>query len=265
MVFCGRDAFDLAQDADFDRLFSAVSPTAVINAAAYTAVDRAESDAAAAFALNRDAPARIARACANRGLPLVHFSTDFVFDGTKAEPYREDDLRNPLNVYGRSKAEGEDAVAAAGGIHAVLRTSWVYSSVGSNFVRTMLRLAAEKQEVRVVDDQIGRPTSARDCADAALLAVRQMLRGESLGLVHVAGEGEASWAELAEEIFRHEARAGRGRPVLKPISTAEYGSVAARPANSRLNTGRAAEILGWQAPSWRYSLAACLAEIERGS
>lgn len=262
VVFRGRREFDLTYGAGLARLLDQTGPACVINAAAYTAVEQAEDDVDTAFALNRDAAEDLAKACAARGLPLVHFSTDYVFDGTKSEPYVEDDARHPLNVYGRSKAEGEDVIIASDCVHAILRTSWVYAATGSNFVRTMLRLAAERDEVSVVDDQIGRPTWARDCAQAALLAAVRMSDGQSLGVLHLAGAGDASWADLAQAVFDSEAAQGRRVPRLIRVVAADFPSRVKRPMNSRLNTDRIAAVLGWQARPWRDSLKACLAQLE---
>ena len=236
----------------------------MINAAAYTAVDRAESEVEAAFRLNRDVPAEAARACAALGVPFVHFSTDYVFDGSKPEPYVESDPVSPASVYGRSKAEGEEAVRAAGGAGAIVRTSWVYSAFGSNFVKTMLRLGREREEVGVVADQLGRPTWAEDCARGALLLAQALLAGraEAAGVFHLAGEGDATWADFAEAIFEERPAADRGPTRVRRITTADYPTPARRPANSRLNTDKLQRTLGWRPGPWRAGLRACLAEME---
>jgi dTDP-4-dehydrorhamnose reductase len=266
LVFAGRERLDLAA-ADPGPLIQELHPAAVINAAAYTAVDKAESEPDAAFRLNRDVPAALARACAAAKAPLVHFSTDYVFDGTKPAPYVETAAVNPTGVYGASKAEGEAAVMAAGGPAIVLRTSWVYSAFGANFVKTMLRLAATREELGVVADQLGRPTWAEDCARGALRSVQALLDGEVTGaeLFHLAGEGDATWADFAEAIF--EASAARGGPSARvnPITTADYPTPARRPANSRLDCGKMVRTLGLQPRPWRESLAACFAELETQS
>ena len=262
--FAGRERLDLASGADPRPLLDQVSPAAVINAAAYTAVDKAESEPAAAFALNADAPAALARACAAAGVPFVHFSTDYVFDGAKAEPYVETDPVNPTGVYGASKAAGEAEVLAAGGAAIVLRTSWVYSALGANFIKTMLRLAATREEIGVVADQIGRPTWAEDCALSALRAARAMLDGEVAGpeLFHLAGEGDASWADFAEAIFEQSAARGGPAARVRPITTADYPTPARRPANSRLDCTKIIQTLDFRPRPWRQSLSACFEELE---
>ncbi|CAN5393182.1 dTDP-4-dehydrorhamnose reductase [soil metagenome] len=263
MVFVGRETLDLTEHATIDQLITAAAPSAVINAAAYTAVDRAESDSEAAYALNRDAPAAMAKACMARGLPFVHFSTDYVFDGTLDRPYVETDPIGPTGVYGASKLAGEQAVSAAGGAAITLRTSWVYSLHGANFVKTMLRLAADREELVVVGDQLGRPTWARDCAEAALLAVDSLSATPTLaGLYHLSGAEDATWADLATAVFDNSARLGGPTARVRPITTAEYPTPAKRPANSRLNCGKFESALNWRCRPWRNSLTACMTEME---
>ena len=261
--FAGREDFDLSREDDPLPLLRDRAPVAVINAAAYTAVDRAESEPEAAFRLNRDAPGGIARACAVLDIPLVHFSTDYVFDGSKPDPYVEDDPPNPMSVYGRSKAEGEAAVLASGARASVVRTAWVYSAFGSNFVKTMLRLGRAQPEIRVVADQIGRPTWAEDCALGALRLVQALLDREarSLGVFHLTGAGDATWADFAEAIFEESARRGGPRPAVNRITTAEYPTAARRPPNSRLDCSKIMETVGWSARDWRGSLKACFDEL----
>lgn len=262
---CGRLELDLA-DADLDAALPALlaewRPDAVVNASGYTAVDKAEVEYDAALHLNRDAPAAMARACAAAGTPFVHVSTDYVFDG-RFGPYREGDPVAPAGAYGRSKAEGEAAVRAAGGRAVTLRTSWVYAAHGANFVRTMLRLASTRDEVAVVADQRGRPTWARELAQGCLLAADALGRGElaDTPVLHVSGGGEASWADFAAAVF--ELSAARGGPLarVRPITTAEYPTPAPRPADSRLEGRLAAERLGFRPRPWRDSLAACLDEM----
>ena len=263
LEFSGPDRLDL-MSADPGVLVREVRPAAVINAAAYTAVDKAESQPEAAFRLNRDVPAELARACAKAGIPLVHYSTDYVFDGTKPEPYVETDPVNPTGVYGASKAAGEAEVMAAGGAAIILRTSWVYSAVGANFVKTMLRLARDRDEIGVVADQVGRPTWAEDCARGALRAVQAMLGGEVKGpeLFHLAGSGDASWADFAEAIFQESAARDGPSARVKPIATADYPTPARRPANSRLDCARITGALGFQPRPWRSGLKACFEELE---
>ncbi len=267
LAFAGRETLDLAGPVDLAGFVRQRAPAAVINAAAYTGVEKAESEPDAAFRLNRDVPAELARACAALQLPLVHFSTDYVFDGEKPTPYVEDDPTGPLGVYGRSKLEGEQAVLAAGGRAIVLRTSWIYSAFGSNFVKTMLRLAESRAELGVVDDQVGRPTWAEDCARGALRAVRALLDREAAadGVFHLAGAGDASWADFAEAVF--DGAAARGLPAarVKRITTADYPTLARRPANSRLDCRKLAATLGLRARPWRDSLLACLRELGTAS
>ena len=264
LEFAGRDRFDLMSEGDPRPLLDAVGPAAVINASGYTAVDKAESEPDAAWRLNRDAPAAFALACAEAGVPFVHFSTDYVFDGTKAGPYVETDPVSPLGVYAASKAAGEAAVLAAGGPSVVIRTSWVYSAFGANFVKTMLRLAATRDEIGVVADQIGRPTWAEDCARGALRAVQALRDGEITGaeLYHLAGEGDASWADLAEAVFAESAARGGPSARVRRITTAEYPTAARRPANSRLDCAKIARALDFPARPWRQSLEACFEELE---
>jgi dTDP-4-dehydrorhamnose reductase len=236
---------------------------AVINAAAYTAVDRAEDEPFAAFRLNGKIPGLLAKACAARGMAFVHISTDYVFDGRKVGAYVETDPLEPLGVYGESKAQGEVAALAAGGDVAVVRTAWVYSAFGSNFVKTMLRLAADRDELSVVADQHGSPTWAQDVAKATLLLSRGLLDGDTRarGVFHAAGDGDASWADFATAIF--EASAARGGPNarVKPITTAQYPTAARRPANSRLSSEHLKSVLGWRPAPWRDSLSICLNEL----
>jgi dTDP-4-dehydrorhamnose reductase len=262
LSFAGQDRCDLYTD-NPAALIAEVRPSAVINAAAYTAVDHAESEPDLAFRLNRDVVGGMARACAEADIPFVHISTDYVFDGRKPEPYVETDLRNPLGVYGASKAAGEDAVDAAGGRWTVLRTAWVFSPFGSNFVRTMLRLAAEREEVSVVADQWGRPTLAADIAAMAVEAIRRRLDGDDglQGVLHLAGADDAVWADVAEAVFEHERRSVGKRPRLKRIATADYPTAAVRPVNSRLNTQKLQTLTGWRPRPWRDAVAACLSEL----
>jgi len=263
VLFAGRETLDLTRLDGIDALIAQVDPRAVINAAAYTAVDRAEREPDAAFALNRDAPAAMAAACAARGLPLVHFSTDYVFDGTLDRPYLETDPTGPTGVYGDSKLAGEQAVTAAGGPATILRTSWVYGVYGVNFVKSMLRLARDRDEISVVSDQIGRPTWSRDCAEAALLALDALSGAPGLtGVYHLSGAGDASWADLAAAAFAESARRGWATAQVRPISTAEYPTPARRPANSRLDCGKIEAALPWRCRPWRESLAMCMNKME---
>lgn len=245
-TFLGHEDFDLAQS-DPAEAIARIDPWAVVNAAGYTAVDRAESEPEAAHRLNRDAPAAMARACAARAIPFVHMSTDYVFDGAKTGEYVESDPVGPLTVYGRSKAEGEVLVTEAGGLSATLRTSWVFSDVGGNFVKTMLRLAGSADEVSVVADQQGRPTWAQDVASASLAAAHRMKdSGLALGILHAAGSDAMNWADFAERIFAVAERNGLPSARVRRITTADYPTPARRPANSRLEIAAIEAALGWR-------------------
>lgn len=267
-----RPEVDLAADADtLARAFATAiadhRPDAVISAAAFTAVDLAESEEQAALAINATAPGLLARAAADHGLPVLHLSTDYVFDGTLDRPYREDDPVNPLSAYGRTKRAGEIAVASANPDHAILRTAWVYSPFGKNFVKTMLRLGETRSEVGVVADQIGCPTSAHAIADA-LIAIAGTLTqrpGEASlrGIFHLTGSPDpsgrpTSWADFATAIFKGAARRGRAPVAVRPITTADYPTPARRPANSRLDGTKLAAVHGLTLPPWPASLEACL-------
>jgi dTDP-4-dehydrorhamnose reductase len=256
VVLRGRPDLDLINPASVDAAVAALKPRAIVNAAAYTAVDKAESEEASAFAVNETGAWLLATAAARAGVPFVHLSTDYVFDGGKTAPYVEDDATAPLGAYGRSKLAGEVAVRAAYPAANILRTAWVYSDGGTNFVRTMLRLAAERPVVRVVDDQIGNPTSALDLADAILTVLEGPRRGGKL--YHVAGRGETSWHGFAKAIFAGWARRDRPVPQLEAITTADYKTAAPRPANSRLDCARIDRELGIRLPDWQTSLEACL-------
>lgn len=248
---------DLTRPAQLDRLWDEFRPAAVINAAAHTAVDRAESEPELAFAINAEAPGRIARRCAGEGIPLIQVSTDYVFDGLKGTPYLEDDPVAPLGVYGRSKAAGEAAVRDGLAQHLIVRTSWLYSSHGANFVKTMMRLAVERDELRVVDDQFGCPTCAADLADALLRLASFIGAGRAVpwGTYHYCGGGVTTWHGLARCVL--ETMASRGRIAsfrLRPITTAEYPTPARRPPYSVLDCRRIEAVFGIRPPAWRPSV-----------
>jgi dTDP-4-dehydrorhamnose reductase len=253
-----RAAVDLSDAAALDRLIAAEPWSAVINAAGYTNVDRAEREEALAFAINAEACGRLGAATGGRGIPLIHLSTDYVFDGRKGAPYVEADAAMPLNVYGRSKLAGERRISAANPRHVILRTAWLFSPFGNNFVRTILRLAREREHLRIVADQLGCPTAARDLAKACLdvaLRCAGAPDGAAYGTYHFAGAEAATWFEFANAII---AQAGGrlGRAVhVEPIATEHYGSPAARPADSRLDCTAIAEVFGLKQPSWRPALA----------
>lgn len=257
----GRDRIDLSAPETMARALDAMAPDAVVNPAAYTAVDAAEGDREAAFRINRDGPAALAVACAELGIPLIHLSTDYVFDGTGTRPYRPDDPVAPLGVYGASKEAGERAIRAVHADHVILRTAWVYAATGKNFVNTMLRLGAERDDLRVVADQRGTPTPAGDIADAlaAILAARRA--GTAIrGTFHYTADGETTWHGLAEAVFERAARHWGRRPVVHPIATADYPTPAARPAYSVLDNAALDTALARPVPrrSWRAALDAVL-------
>ena len=254
----GRDAVDLTDTAAVRAAVDRTEADVIINAAAYTAVDKAESDTDTAEAVNHHAPAAMAKAAATRGIPFLHISTDYVFPGDGAAPWQPDDATGPLGVYGASKLRGEDAVRAVGGPHAILRTSWVFSAHGANFVKTMLRLGKERDSLTVVADQIGGPTPAADIA-TALLTMAQRLHGNSApsGTYHFSGAPDASWADFAAEIF---AQAGLSCAVT-PIPSSAYPTPAKRPLNSRLDCTSLYRDYGIARPDWRLGLAAVLTEL----
>jgi dTDP-4-dehydrorhamnose reductase len=239
-------------------------PDVVINAAAYTAVDKAESEEWLAIQVNGKGAGHVAEAAANIGAPLLHLSTDYVFDGTFDRPYREDDPPNPTGVYGRSKLIGETLAAERCPNSVILRTAWVYSPFGTNFARTMLRLNETKDEVGVVADQLGNPTYALDIADALLAVARRIREDTSPGLrdvFHMTGSGETTWADFAEAIFGYAAACGRRQTRVKRIATADYRTSARRPANSRLDNAKLKRIYNIELPDWRASLADCMARL----
>ncbi len=253
--------------ADFDRpdslpaLLDHLQPAVVVNAAAHTAVDRAEQEPEAAFRANAQAPGVLARWCAAHGVPLVHYSTDYVFDGQGGTPYREDAPTAPLGVYGTSKRDGEDAVRAAGGRHLIFRTAWVYAAHGGNFLRTMLRLGAERDQLRVVADQIGTPTPAGLIADVTAQALRHP--GGLSGTWHLTASGQTSWHGFAEAIFAEAEAAGvlAKTPVVDAIASSDYPTPARRPAWSVLDNRRLQQDFGIVLPAWQDGLKRVMAEI----
>lgn len=251
-----REHLDLA-DADAIRgAIRAVSPDIIVNAAGYTAVDLAETEAALAMRINATAPGVMAEEARTRGIQLVHYSTDYVFDGAKEGPYTEDDTAAPLNAYGRSKLAGEQAIRTTGCRHLIFRTSWVYGLRGKNFLRTILRLAEERAELRIVDDQFGAPTWSRLIAEATALALAGP--GQPEGLYHLASGGHTSWHGFVERILDLSRNLRTREPVLTAIPTREYPLPAVRPRNSRLACDRLAHEASIQLPDWRHGLALCL-------
>jgi dTDP-4-dehydrorhamnose reductase len=251
-----RAALNLADADAVAATVRLIRPQIIVNAAGYTAVDRAESEPALADAINARAPAVLAEEAKRLDALLIHYSTDYVFDGNSKEPYREEDHANPLNVYGRSKLAGERAIAAAGGAHLILRTSWIYGWHGQNFLLTMRRLAATRDELRVVADQFGVPNWSRVLAEATASLVGRgapALAAKS-GIYHLSGRGRASWFDFARAIFDN-----ADRPRVVPITTAEYPTPARRPASAVLATNKFEEAFGIVLPDWRETLAACKA------
>jgi dTDP-4-dehydrorhamnose reductase len=258
----GRNQCDLSSGGNPHVSIDAVNPDFVVNAAAYTAVDRAEGDAAAAFALNRDAAGRIAEACRLHGLPLVHLSTDYVFDGTKTGPYVEEDAVAPVSVYGASKAAGEAAVRDTLDRHIILRTAWVYSPFGSNFVKTMLLLGSKHDRLRVVEDQRGSPTAAGDIARAIATLATAILGGnERFGTYHYAGAGDVTRLDWATEIFAAGTAFGHPRPQLEAARSDEFPTAARRPANSALDCSRIVCDYAILPRPWRESVRETVDEI----
>ena len=259
VVSLGRPELDLLDVASIGPVLIASNADIIVSAAAYTAVDKAEGEPDAAFAINRDAPAAIAAAAAAMGVQLIHLSTDYVFDGGKPSPYVEDDETGPLGVYGKSKLGGEEGIREAYANHVILRTAWVYSPFGNNFLKTMLRLAGDRPRIRVVADQRGTPTSALDIADAIFVIARNLLDNPAdarlRGTFHLVGGGEASWAEFAREIFARSAELGGPSATVEAIETSQYPTPAPRPANSRLATEKLALVHGIHMPDWRLSTA----------
>ncbi|KOO83809.1 dTDP-4-dehydrorhamnose reductase [Stenotrophomonas maltophilia] len=252
---------DFAQPDSLTALLDHLQPTVVVNAAAYTAVDRAEQEAEAAFAANAQAPGVIARWCAAHDVPFVHYSTDYVFDGQGSAAYREDEPTAPLGVYGTSKRDGEDAVRAAGGRHLIFRTAWVYASHGANFLRTMLRVGAERDALRVVADQIGTPTPAALIADVTVQALQHP--GQLSGTWHLTAGGQTSWHGFAEAIFAEALAAGvlAKVPTVEAIASSEYPTPAKRPAWSVLDNRKLQQDFGIALPAWQDGLKRVMAEI----
>ncbi len=265
LLFYDRSEIDLADAQATQAKIEAKRPDIVINAAAYTAVDAAETDEAQANRVNGDAPAALARACANIGAALVHISTDYVFDGVTPGRYAVSAPRNPQSAYGRSKALGETRILESDANAAILRTSWVYAADGANFVRAMLKLAETRDEISVVHDQVGAPTWSTDLADAAMAAAHRLMQPapEARGVFHFAGAGEATWAVFAEAIFE-EARA-RGWPAatVRRITTAEFPRPARRPANSLMDLAPFEATFGLAPRPWREALRLCMDEIAK--
>lgn len=264
LITVGRPEMDLADEASILAALLAAKPDAIVSAAAYTAVDKAEGEPKLAFAINATGAGAVAWAAKKLGVPVLHLSTDYVFHGNKNTSYVEDDPTGPLSIYGASKLEGERRVADATENHVILRTAWVYSANGANFLKTMLRLAESHDEVSVVSDQFGRPTSAHDIANALFRIASRLISNPDQhlrGIFHLAAEGEASWADFATEIFKGlEQRTGKVIKV-RPISTAEYPTPAKRPKNSKLSTDKLATTYDIRLPHWQVSASTVLERL----
>lgn len=266
VIALGRPELDLAEPALVLRALETAKPDVVVSAAAYTAVDKAESEAVLAHAINAAGAAAVAEATAKLGAALIHISTDYVFDGKLDRPYVESDSTSPAGVYGASKLAGERAVLATYPQNtAVLRVAWVYSPFGNNFVKTMLRLARDRNEVFVVADQVGNPTSALEIADNVLKVAKNLASSTApvlRGVFHMTAAGEASWADFAEDIFTASAANGGAFARVNRISTADYPTPAIRPANSRLGCDLVATVHGVALPEWRGSLETVVSRLQ---
>ncbi|WP_338808843.1 dTDP-4-dehydrorhamnose reductase [Agrobacterium leguminum] len=264
IVSLGRPELDLAQPETVLNALRDAKPDVVVSAAAYTAVDKAESEPEIAFAVNRDGAKAVAQVAKELGVPVIHLSTDYVFDGTKATAYVESDPTGPSSVYGHSKLEGENAVAESNPDHAILRTAWVYSEYGNNFVKTMLRLSENRDEINVVADQFGCPTSANDIAAAVVTIARKLVEDASAplrGVFHLSGTGETNWANFAKQIFALSSENGGKSIVVNDITTEQYPTPARRPANSRLDCSKLEEVYGIKLPSWQTSTRAVVTAL----
>ncbi len=264
LICLGRPEVDFGDLAGIEEKIEVLKPHFVVNAAAHTAVDKAEDEPDLAMRVNADAAGAVARGAARVKAPIIQISTDYVFDGTKAAPYVEDDAVGPIGAYGRSKLAGERAVADANPDHLILRTSWVYSSFGANFVKTMLRYGAERDVMKVVNDQHGNPTAAHDVAAGILAIITQLRSGNrsSLGEVfHFSGQGDTTWFGFAEEIFAQSGRLGGPEPTVEPIASDAFPTKAKRPANSRLDCTKFQAQFGYRIPDWRVSLDVVLRQL----
>ncbi|HBF31190.1 dTDP-4-dehydrorhamnose reductase [Rhizobium sp.] len=250
----GRPDIDLTEPETLEAIIDHLNPDLVVSAAAYTAVDQAETDEQQAWAVNASGPGELARIVSQRNIPLVHLSTDYVFDGSSTRAYVETDPVSPLGVYGRTKLEGERRIQAAADNVAILRTAWVFSPFGKNFVKTMLRVAETRESLNVVDDQIGNPTSALDIADGILAVAANLFASQDValrGVFHMTGSGEASWADFAKYIFSISSAEGGPHADISPIPTSAYPTPARRPANSRLDCSKLSTIHGVRLADWK--------------
>jgi dTDP-4-dehydrorhamnose reductase len=265
LIVASRNQLDLSRVTDVGRFVAEIAPDLVINAASYSAIEAAELEPDRAFAVNRDGAAALAKAAARYNAPIVHLSTEQVFDGAKQGAWTEEDRPNPLNVYGQSKLIGEFAVAAANPRHLIVRTSWLYAAHGSNFLHTMLLLGRDRSRLDVIDDEIGRPTSAADLAELLLMMVaRAMKDNKGWGVYHVSNAGApTSWHGFASAIFSKAARWSGIPPILEPITTEAYGAPAPRPRNSALAIGKLEQVYGLSPRPWHVALGDVLDELRR--
>lgn len=264
LIAIARPELDLSDPGSIERSLNTCVPRAIINAAAYTFVDKAELEPDQAFKINRDGSAQLARVAAKLRVPFIHVSTDYVFDGNKSTPYDENDRPSPIGVYGQSKYAGEIAVLNSDPSATILRTSWVYSPYGHNFVKTMLRLAETRERIQVVDDQFGAPTSARDLAEA-ILAITGKIEEDPVkrfgGIYHLAAAGKTTWYGFASAIFAGWGARGGRVPIVEAITSRDYVTPARRPVNSQLDCSKAANIFGVRLRPWRQALESCLDEL----
>lgn len=267
IVALGRPDLDLSRPETLRDILRAARPDAIVSAAAYTAVDQAETDEDLATVINGKAPGELAAAAAELGVPILHLSTDYVFDGSKPSAYVEGDPVAPVSAYGRSKLAGERAVAQATDNHAILRTAWVHSPFGKNFLKTMLRLGKDRDSLNVVADQVGTPTSALDIADAVIAVARNMIGSADpalRGVFHLTNAGKASWADFAEEIFQASKAASGPFATVNRIPASEYPTPARRPANSQLDCTRLHQVHGVRLPDWAISTRSVVARVLDG-
>jgi len=265
VISVGRPVLDLAKTGTVLPAIAPLRPDAIVNAAAYTAVDQAEDETELACQINAIAPGEVAAAAHDLRVPIVHLSTNYVFNGEKNQPYVETDPIDPLNIYGSTKAAGERSVADNAPWHAILRTSWVYSPIGKNFVRTILRLAKDRDSIDIVSDQRGAPTSAVDVADGIFTVVKNLIERPSderlRGVFHMTARGGASWSEFGEAILAASREVGGPFATVRPIASRDYPQAAKRPADSRLDCSKIAKVYGVRLPPWRSSLKLCVEQI----
>jgi dTDP-4-dehydrorhamnose reductase len=269
IIAVDRNQADLADLSSLRAIIQNHKPSVIVNPAAYTAVDKAESEQGLAFLVNAEAPGVLAEEANKIGAMLVHYSTDYVFDGSKNSPYTEDDTTNPINIYGQSKLAGEQAIQSVAGDYLILRTSWVYASRGNNFLKTILRLAAEREELKIVADQIGSPTWARLIAESTAHVLQQSVLEKrngcfKSGIYHLTSSGDTSWHGFAQkivDIVREQGKVELKNRAIHPIPTTDYPLPAQRPANSRLSSDRLEQQFGLTLPSWDNALKLCMQEL----